>query len=78
MAELKARRGAQDLFWDQSFAISRRLRAEHPVVDLAAVGLSQVFDWVVALPDFADDLELCNEGLLAAIYQEWYEELDTA
>ncbi len=42
MAELKARRGAQDLFWDQSFAISRRLRAEHPDVDLAAVGLSQV------------------------------------
>ena len=78
MAELNARRGAQDLFWDQSFAISCRLRAEHPDVDLATVGLSQVFDWVVALPDFADDAELCNEGMLAAIYQDWYEELDAA
>ena len=78
VAELDARHTAQDLFWDQSFAISRRLRAEHPAAELDAVGLSQIFDWVIALPDFADDPELCNEGLLAAIYQDWYEELDAA
>ena len=76
MAELNGRHTAQDLFWDQSFAISRRLRAEHPTAELDAVGLSQIFEWVIALADFADYPELCNEGLLAAIYQDWYDEFD--
>jgi FeS assembly protein IscX len=62
------------LYWDASFAIACRLRREHPVVDLQQVSLSQIFDWVIALPDFADEPELVNDELLMAIYQDWYEE----
>jgi len=40
------------------------------------VSLDQVYQWVIALPGFEDDLELANDGILLAIFQEWYEELD--
>ena len=64
----------EDLYWDGAFAIARRLRAAHPDADLAQVTLNMIYNWVVALPDFRDDPLLANDDLLAAIYQEWYEE----
>ena len=67
----------EDLYWDGAFAIARRLRAEHPAVDLSQVTLNMLYNWVVALPDFRDDPQLANDDLLAAIYQEWYEEIQT-
>ena len=35
-----------------------------------------IYDWVIALPEFEDDLELANDEILLAIFQEWFEELD--
>lgn len=64
----------EELFWDSSYAIARRLIAAHPDVDLGAVTLSMIHNWVVALPDFSDDPQWVNDDLLQAIYQEWYEE----
>jgi FeS assembly protein IscX len=64
----------EDLYWDSSYAIARRLRAAHPDVDLGVVTLNMLYNWVVALPDFRDDPQLANDELLNAIYQEWYEE----
>ena len=64
----------EELYWDSSYAIARRLIAAHPDVDLSAVTLNMVYSWVIALPDFVDDPQLVNDDLLQAIYQEWYEE----
>jgi FeS assembly protein IscX len=64
----------EELFWDASYAIARRLMAAHPGVDLGAVTLNMLYNWVVALPGFRDDPQLVNDELLTAIYQEWYEE----
>ncbi len=64
----------EELYWDSAYAIARRLMAAHPGIDLGAVTLNMLYNWVVALPDFRDDPQLVNDELLTAIYQEWYEE----
>ena len=64
----------EELYWDSSYAIARRLIAAHPDVELGTVTLNMIYDWVIALPDFVDDPQLVNDDLLQAIYQEWYEE----
>jgi FeS assembly protein IscX len=64
----------EELYWDGAYAIARRLIAEHPHTDLSRVTFNMLYNWVVALPEFKDDPQLANDELLAAIYQEWYEE----
>lgn len=64
----------EELYWDSSYAIARRLNALHPGVDLDCVTLNMLYNWVVALPEFKDEPRLVNDELLQAIYQEWYEE----
>ena len=64
----------EDLYWDGAYAIARRLQARLPHADLNQVTLNMIYNWVVALPEFKDDPQLANDELLAAIYQEWYEE----
>ena len=64
----------EELYWDSSYAIARRLIAAYPRVDLSTVTLNMIYNWVIALPDFVDDPQLVNDELLQAIYLEWYEE----
>jgi FeS assembly protein IscX len=64
----------QPLFWDSSYAIARRLMISHPNTPLDTVSLQDVARWTIALPEFADDPALVNQELLAAIYQDWFEE----
>ncbi len=66
---------AQDLYWDAIYEIVLALKARHPNQNLETVSLGDIFRWTVALPNFADDPELANDEILAAIYQEWFEEL---
>jgi FeS assembly protein IscX len=61
--------------WDDSYAIARALSRLHPEINLEDVSLMMIYHWTVALPGFDDDLELANDGILEAIYQEWYEEV---
>ena len=63
------------LTWDDSFAIAQALRASFPSIDLEEVSLNMIYRWTVALPGFDDDPQLANDAVLAAIYQEWYEEV---
>jgi FeS assembly protein IscX len=65
-----------ELYWDGSYAIMVYLKAAHPDVELKEVTLQQIYDWTVALPEFADDPALVNDDLLTAIYQEWFEEVN--
>jgi FeS assembly protein IscX len=64
------------LFWEDTYAIVQALIEEHPGINLEDVSLGLIYSWTVALPGFNDDRELANEEILAAIYQEWYEEVN--
>ena len=63
------------LYWDSSYEIALRLMEAHPEVDVESVGTSQLEQWVLALPGFADDPLLVNQGILNDILREWYEEV---
>jgi len=64
----------EPLNWESTYAIALALKAQHPALDLQNVSLQMIFDWTVALPGFEDDPSLVNDGILAAIYQDWFEE----
>ena len=63
------------LTWEDSYAIALTLARLHPGIDLESVSLMMIYRWTVELPGFGDDPELANDGILEAIYQEWYEEV---
>lgn len=46
----------------------------HSEVDIEQVGLDQLYQWIIMLPNFADDPILVNDGILKGILREWYEE----
>jgi FeS assembly protein IscX len=62
------------LTWDDSYAIALALKRGHPGVSLEEVSLNMIYRWTVELPEFVDDPQLANDAVLAAIYQEWFEE----
>lgn len=63
------------LYWEATYEIVLALNEHHPNVDIDGVGIQQLFDWIIALPDFVDDPDLVNEGILNDILREWYEEI---
>ena len=63
------------LYWESSFEIIQALRALYSNVDLETVGTGQLYRWIIALPNFADDPALANESILNEILREWYEEV---
>jgi FeS assembly protein IscX len=67
--------GESSLTWEDSYAIARALAKVYPEVDLEQVSLLMIYQWTMALPDFDDEPELVNDTILAAIFQEWYEEV---
>jgi len=64
------------LYWDATYEIVLGLIDTHPGANLDAMGLQELYELIVALPDFADDPELANEGILTEILREWYEEIN--
>ncbi|MAS33490.1 MAG: Fe-S assembly protein IscX [Anaerolineaceae bacterium] len=64
------------LYWDSSYEIVLRLMEAFPQVDVETIGIEQLYRWVIALPDFADEPELANESILNDILREWYEEVN--
>ena len=63
------------LYWDASYEIVLALMETHPNIDIDNVGLEQLSQMIMALPDFADDPALVNDGILNEILREWYEEI---
>lgn len=63
------------LYWDGTYAIVLALIEQHPNADVESIGIEQLFQMVIALPDFADEPEMANTRLLEAILWEWYEEV---
>lgn len=62
------------LYWDASYEIILALEEAHPNVDVETLGTHQLKEMILALPNFADDPLLVNEGILNSILREWYEE----
>jgi FeS assembly protein IscX len=64
--------------WDAPYAIALALIKNHPDLNVEDIGYEQLFELVIALPDFGDDPELGHRGLLDDIIREWYEEVSDA
>ena len=64
-----------DLNWEASYAIALALIERYPGLNVEDIGYEQLFHMVTSLPNFADDPELANEGVLEAVLREWYEEV---
>ena len=69
--------GVHRLYWDASYEIALRLMEAHRGVNLEEVGTEQLYRWIIALPEFADDPSLANESILTDILREWYEEVSS-
>ena len=64
----------KQLYWDSSYEIVHELMKIYPDVVIDSVGLQQLYEWIINLPNFADDVDLVNDGILNDILREWYEE----
>jgi FeS assembly protein IscX len=64
------------LYWENSYEIVLSLIDAYPQVDVEQVGIDQLYQLIIALPDFADDPALANDGILSEILREWYEEVN--
>jgi FeS assembly protein IscX len=62
------------LTWDTTYAIALELRRQHPCVNMEEISIRQIYDWTLQLQEFEDDPSLCNDDILYAIFQDWFEE----
>lgn len=64
------------LYWEATYEIVLCLMETYPQVDIDSVGTEQLYQWVIALPDFADDPALVTDAILNDLLREWYEEIN--
>jgi FeS assembly protein IscX len=64
------------LYWDNSYEIVLSIIDTYPEVDVEEIGLDQLYKLIIALPNFADEPALANDGILNEILREWYEEVN--
>ena len=62
------------LYWESSYEIVLSLMETFPELDVETVGVEQLYQMVIALPDFADDPQMVNDEILEQLLREWYEE----
>jgi len=61
--------------WTDINDIAIELSDAHPAVDPLKLNFVDLRNWVMALPDFADDPKHCGEKILEAIQQAWIDEI---
>ena len=61
--------------WTDINDIAIELADAHPDVDPMQINFVDLRNWVMALPDFADDPKHCGEKILEAIQQAWIDEI---
>ena len=66
------------LFWENSYEIVLALMELYPDVEIDTVGIEQLRQWIIALPNFADDPDIVTDAILNDILREWYEESNPA
>ncbi len=62
--------------WTDVQEIAIQLAEGHPDVDPRYINFVDLHNWVVALPEFADDPQRGGEKVLEAIQASWIEEAD--
>ena len=65
------------LYWEASYEIVLALSEQYPDRELEELGMEELHQMIVSLPQFVDDPNLGNEALLRAIMCEWYEEIES-
>ncbi len=68
----------QPLYWEPTFEVALALIQTYPNFDIESIGMKQLKDMIIALPNFADDPGIASEELLRGILNEWYEEQENA
>ena len=64
------------LKWTDSLEIALDLIEAHPDVDPKTIRFTDLYNWVLALPNFSDDPKHSGEKILEAIQMYWIEEAD--
>ncbi|MGC8467456.1 MAG: Fe-S cluster assembly protein IscX [Acidithiobacillus sp.] len=62
--------------WTDTQDIAIALDEAHPDVDVARIRFTDLHRWVTELPEFEDDPQRSNEGILEAIQMAWLAERD--
>jgi len=62
--------------WTDTLDIAIALAESHPAVDPRTVRFTDLMQWVMALPDFADSEDHCGEKILEAIQMAWIDEVE--
>ena len=64
-----------ELYWEDDYAIALALKQAHPIVNPLDVDWATLRQWIIELPNFADDQSVTALYLLENIQREWYEEV---
>lgn len=62
------------LKWIDSRDIAIELIELYPEVDPAQVRFTDLREWIIALDEFDDDIDHCNEKILEAVQMCWIDE----
>ncbi|GAB3530984.1 Fe-S cluster assembly protein IscX [Photobacterium alginatilyticum] len=62
------------LKWIDSQELAIELAEQFPDIDPVTVRFTDLREWILALEDFDDDPEHCNERILEAVQMCWIEE----
>jgi FeS assembly protein IscX len=65
---------AEALYWEPTYEIVLALMQTHPDIEIEGIGMRQLLELIVSLPNFADDPTIASDELLRDILREWYEE----
>ena len=66
------------LTWTSVEDIALQFQERNPELDPLTLRFTALRDLVMALPEFEDELQRCNEKILEAIQMAWYEEYQDA
>ena len=62
--------------WTDTQEIAIALADQYPDEDPKSVNFVDLYNWVLALPEFKDDPKRCGEKILEAIQQAWIDEAE--
>ncbi len=62
--------------WTDTRTIAIELSEAHPDVDPRTIRFTDLYNWVLALPEFDDDPKHSGEKILEAIQMAWIDEAD--
>lgn len=61
--------------WTDTLEIAIQLAEAHPDIDPKTLRFTDLYAWVLALPEFDDDPSRSGEKILESIQQHWIDEV---